>query len=212
MKRKLAFAAVVFAATAVALPAVADAHVEITTDAAPGSNGLVATKVFSENECKKQLKTVELLFPETPNLTVATPAAVTGWTNAVTMRAGTQAIASIRWTNDGTATGAGNFPLTIGPVPSGQSSLKFKAVDTCDDGKVFRWVQDGESSEFPAPVLRISGTGTQTPETSTETKVPVTTVAKKKSNDSSTGVVIGVVAASLVLIGAGVVMFRRSKK
>ena len=212
MKRKLAFAAALFTASVVALPAVAGAHVEITTNAAPGSDGLVVTKVFSENECKKQLKTVELLFPETPDLTVATPAAVSGWTNAVTMKAGTQAIASITWTNDGTATGDGNFPLSLGPVPSGASSLKFKALDTCDDGEVFRWVQDGESSEFPAPVLKIAGTGSQTPETSTETKVPVTTVAKKKSDDSSTGVVIGIVAASLVLIGAGVVMFRRSKK
>ena len=211
MKRKLAFAAVVFVATAVALPAVAGAHVEITTDAAPGSDGLVVTKVFSENECKKELKTVQILFPESPDLTVATPATVAGWTNAVTMKAGTQAIASITWTNDGTATGDGNFPLSIGPVPSGQASLKFKAVDTCDDGAVFRWVQDGESSEFPARVLTIAATGSQTPETSTETKVPVT-IAKKKSDDSSTGVVIGIVAASLVLIGAGVVMFRRSKK
>ena len=212
MKRKLAFAAVVFTAAVVTLPAVAGAHVEITTDASPGPDGLVATKVVSENECKKQLKTVELLVPETPGLTVATPAAVAGWTNAVTVKPGTQAIASITWTNDGTATGNGNFPLSIGPVPAGSSSLKFKALDTCDDGEVFRWVQDGESSEFPAPVLTIAGTGSQTPETSTETRVPVTTVAKKKSNDSSTGVVIGIVGASLVLIGAGIVMFRRSKK
>lgn len=212
MKRKLAFAAVVFAATAVALPAVAGAHVEITSDAAPGSDGLVATEVVSENECSNELKTVELLFPESPELTVATPAAVTGWTNAVTMKPGTQAIASITWTNDGTATGDGNFPLSIGPVPAGESTLKFKAIDTCDDGELFRWVQDGESSEFPAPVLTIAGADPQTSETSTETKVPVTTVTKKKSDDSSTGVVIGIVAASLVLIGAGIVMFRRSKK
>ncbi len=212
MKRKLAFAAVVFTATAVALPAAAGAHVEITTDAAAASDGLVATKVVSENECTKELKTVELVFPQTPDLTVATPAAVPGWTSAATMKPGTQAVASIIWTNDGTATGDGDFPLVIGPVPSGSSSLAFKAIDTCDDGKVFRWVQDGESSEFPAPVLTIAGADPQTPETSTETKVPVTTVTKKKSDDSSTGVVIGIVAASLVLIGAGIVMFRRSKK
>ncbi len=211
MNRKLAFAAVVFTAAVVALPAVAGAHVEVTADAPPASDGLVVTKVFSENECKQQLKTVELVFPETPALTVATPAEVTGWTHAVTKRPGGEAVASMTWTNDGTATGNGNFPLSIGPVPSGEASLKFKALDTCDDGQVFRWIQDGESSEFPAPVLALAANGSKTPETSTETKVPVT-APTKTSDDSSTVVIIGGVIVSLVLIGAGVVMFRRSKK
>ncbi len=211
MKRKLAFAAVVFTATVVALPAVAGAHVEVKADGAPGVDGVVAVTVASENECTNQLKSVQLVFPDTPALTVATPAEVTGWTHAVTKRSGGDAVASMTWTNDGTATGNGNFPLSIGPVPSGEASLKFKALDTCDDGQVFRWIQDGESSEFPAPVLALAANGSKTPETSTETKVPVTT-PKKKSDDTSTGVVIGVVAASLALVGAGVVMLRRSKK
>lgn len=210
MKRKLAFAATIITAALFALPAVAGAHVEIASDAAPGSDGLVATTVISENECQEELKTVELFFPESPDLTVATPAVVTGWTNAVTMKGATQAIASITWTNDGTATGDATFPLVIGPV-SGQSSLQFKAIDTCDDGEIYRWVQEGESAEFPAPVLEIAGTENQTPETSTETKVPVTTAAKKSDDSSSTGLIVGIVAASLVLVGAGVVMFRRSK-
>ena len=211
MNRKLAFAAIVFTTAVFALPAVAGAHVEVTADAPPAADGLVVTKVFSENECKQQLKTVELVFPEAPVLTVATPADVAGWTNAVTKRAGGDAVASIMWTNGGTATGDGNFSLSHGPVPAGEKSVKFKALDTCDDGAVFRWIQDGESSEFPAPVLDLASSGAKTPETSTDTKVPVTTT-KKKSGASSTGVVIGIVAASLVLIGAGVVMFRRSKK
>ena len=207
MNRKLALAAIVFTAAVVALPAVAGAHVEVTAAAPPASDGLVVTKVFSENECKQELKTVELVFPEAPALTVATPVEVTGWTHLVTKRNGGDAVASITWTNGGTATGDGNFPLSMGPVPAGEESVKFKALDTCDDGQVFRWIQDGESSEFPAPVLAL----TSTTETSTDTKVPVTTEGSG-SDSSSTGVVFGFVAASLVLIGAGVVMFRRSKK
>ena len=211
MNRKLAFAAIVFAAAVVALPAVAGAHVEVTADAPPGSDGLVVTKVFSENECKQELKTVELVFPEAPALMVATPDAVAGWTSAVTKRAGGDAVASITWTNDGTATGNATFPLSIGSVLAGEKSVKFKALDTCDDGQVFRWIQDGETSEFPAPVLTLASNGTKAPENNTDTKVPVTTEGSG-SDSSSTGVVFGFVAASLVLIGAGVVMFRRSKK
>ena len=211
MNRKLAFAAIVFTTAVVALPAVAGAHVAVTADAPPASDGLVITKVFSENECKQELKTVELVFPEAPALTVATPVEVTGWTHLVTKRPGGDAVASITWTNGGTATGNANLPLSIGPVPAGEKSVKFKALDTCDDGQVFRWIQDGETSEFPAPVLTLASNGTKAPETSTDTKVPVTT-AGSGSDSSSTGVVIGIVAASLVLIGAGIVMFRRSKK
>ncbi len=211
MNRKLAFAAVVFAAAVFALPAVAGAHIEVTADTPPASDGLVVTKVFSENECKHQLKTVDLVFPGSPALTVAAPADVVGWTHVVTKRSDGDAVASITWTNDGTATGNGTFPLSLGPVPAGEKSVKFKALDTCDDGEVFRWIQDGESSEFPAPVLDLASSGAKAPETSTGTKVPVTTT-NQKSDSGSTGVVIGIVAASLVLIGAGVVMFRRSKK
>lgn len=206
MTRKLALAAVVFVAALVALPAIAGAHVEITPEGTVSSDGTISASVVSENECKQELETVELVFPASPELTIATPTAVAGWTSAVATKPGSDVVTGVTWSNV-TGTGDGEFGIDLGPIPSSTGTIEFKAIDTCDDGEVFRWVQEGESSEFPAPVLDVAPSGAKDGTTST-TKVAVTT--KSKSSDSNTGIIIGIVAASVVLIGAGVVLFKRN--
>ena len=210
MTRKLALAATVFVAALVALPAIAGAHVEITPEGTVSADGTISTSVFAENECKNELKTVELVFPATPELTVATPTAVADWTVAVSRKPGSEVVTGVTWSNT-SGTGDGEFGIALGPIPTDAGPLEFKAIQTCDDGEVFRWVQKGESSEFPAPVLALAsadGTSSTTDGTSSTTNVPVTT--KAKSSDSNTAIIIGIVAASLLLIGAGVVLFKRN--
>ena len=201
------------AATAVlVVPATAFAHVEITAGSPPNSDDLLSAEVFSENECSGALSTLQVVFPETPALTIATPGAVDGWTSAVEKRAGSESVASVTWTNTAAVTGDSTFPIDLGSISGTDATIDFKALQTCSDGKVFRWIEKGENSEFPAPVLALDHSGHSghdaTPST---TKVAVTTT-KKSSDDSNTGVIVGVAAGAAVLLGIGAVLFLRSKK
>ena len=80
---------------------------------------------------------------------------VTGWTAAVTKGADGQSVSKIVWTNSGQVDGDGKFPVEIGTIPDGTKTVDFKALDTCDNGEVTRWIEPGENSEHPAPVLAI---------------------------------------------------------
>ena len=168
MIRKSMAALAVFSAALVLFPLVAAAHVEIEADGAP-DNGVVATTVSAENECPNngKLTDVELVFPASPALTTATPAAVTGWTAAVAKSADGQSVEKVIWTNTGQVDGDGTFPLEIGTVPTSAKAVDFKALDTCDNGEVTRWVEPGENSEHPAPVLALKAAGSDAGTTTT---------------------------------------------
>ena len=137
---------------------------------------IAATTISAENECANngKLTSVELDFPTSPALATATAGTVTGWTAQVTKLTGSDSIQKVTWTNTGQVTGDGTFPLQIGDVPAGTKSIHFKALDTCDDGEVTRWVEPGENSEHPAPVLAIKAVKSQT---------TTTTAAESSSSD-----------------------------
>jgi uncharacterized protein YcnI len=205
MIRKSLAALAVFAVALVVFPLVAAAHVEIESDSAP-ANGAVATTVSAENECANngKLTSVELDFPATPAMTTATPATVTGWTAAVTKKTGSESIEKVTWTNTANVGGDGTFPLEIGTVPTGTKSVEFKALDTCDDGEVTRWVEPGENSEHPAPVLAIKAV--KAPGTTT------TTAASSSSDDDNTGLIVGIVIAVVVVGGGAALLISRRKR
>lgn len=205
MIRKSLAALAVFSVALVVFPLVAAAHVEIESDGAP-ENGVVATTISAENECANngKLTSVELDFPASPALESATPGAVTGWTAEVTKKTGDASIEKVTWTNTGQVEGDGKFPLEIGTVPSGTRTVDFKALDTCDDGEVTRWVEPGEDSEHPAPVLAITAVkagGTTT-----------TTTASSSSDDDNTGLIVGIVIAVVVVGGGAALLLSRRNK
>jgi len=204
MIRKSMTAFALFASALVLLPAVAGAHVEIEADGAP-SNGAVTTTIKAENECANngKLTSVELVFPESPALDTATPGAVTGWTPEVTKKAGSASVEKVTWTNTGQVDGDGTFPLEIGTLPASTKAVNFKALDACDDGEVTRWVEPGENSEHPAPVLAIKAAAS---DTTTTTKA-----ADSKSDDDNTGLIVGIVAAVVVIGGGAAYLLTRKK-
>jgi len=198
-------ALVVFSAALILFPLVASAHVEIEPVNAP-VNGAVTTSVSAENECPNngKLTSVELDFPATPAITTATATPVTGWTAAVVKGADGKSVSKITWTNSGNVPGAGKFPIELATIPDGTTKVDFKALDTCDNGETTRWIEPGENSEHPAPVLTIKAvkaTGTTT-----------TTVASdSKSSDSNTGLIVGIIVA-VVVIGGGAAFFISRRK
>lgn len=214
--RKVGAAGALFAGLLLAATA-ASAHVEITADEPPGSDDVVLTSVLAENECSGAQQTVELVFPDTPDLTIATPTEIEGWTSAVIKRDGSEAAASIMWTNTAGVGGDGEFKVALGPITTDQEPIEFKALQTCADGEVFRWIESAADAEFPAPVLAIDHSGhTEHDHEPAEDSGPVeaepVTTKDTKSDDSSTGVIIGVVAGVIVLGGAGAVLIARRKK
>jgi len=146
MIRKPLAALAVFSVALFLFPLVASAHVEIEAEDAP-TNGVVATTIAAENECPDNgtLSSVELDFPATPALTAVTPAPVTGWSFVVTKGADGQSVSKIVWTNDGKVDGDGTFPVEMGTIPDGTTKVDFKALDTCDNGEVTRWVEPGSA-------------------------------------------------------------------
>jgi uncharacterized protein len=209
MIRKSIAALAVFSAALVLFPLVAAAHVEIEADGAP-VNGVVQATVSAENECPQngKLTNVELDFPASPRLTSVTPAAATGWTSAVTKGADGQAIEKIVWTNTGQVDGDGTFPMELGPIPAGQKTVDFKALDTCDNGEVTRWIEPGENSEHPAPVLELKSSAGSDNGTTTTTKA----ADKKSDDDSNTGLIVGIIVAVVVIGGGGAYLATRRKR
>jgi uncharacterized protein YcnI len=209
MIRKSFLALVVFATALVMLPAIASAHVEIEADGKPAADGNIKTTVSAENECANdgKLTNVQLVFPESPSLTVATAETVDGWTATVAKRAGSDAIETVTWVNSGQVDGNGTFPITLGAIPSGTKEVDFKALDTCEDGEVTRWVEPGENSEHPAPVLAISTSSSHSSGTTTTTKA-----ADSKSDDSNTGLIVGIIAAVVVVGGGAAFLLSRRRK
>jgi uncharacterized protein len=199
-------ALVVFASALVLFPLVAGAHVEIEADGAP-DNGLVATTIAAENECPNngKLTNVELVFPDSPALTTATATEVTGWTAVVTKRSGSENVEKVTWTNTDSVDGDGTFPLEIGTVPASATSVDFKALDTCDNGEVTRWVDPGEDSEHPAPVLALKASDGGSTTTTTEA------ADSKSDDDSNTGLIVGIVAAVVVVGGGAAFLLTRKK-
>jgi periplasmic copper chaperone A len=76
----------------------------------------------------------------------------------------TEVVTSVTWTADpGTRIGPGEFaefPLSLGPLPTGVDQLVLPAVQTYDDGEVVAWDQppaaDGSEPERPAPVVALT--------------------------------------------------------
>ena len=204
MIRKSMAALAVFSAALFLFPLIAGAHVEIESDGAP-SNGIVTATVSAENECPNngKLTAVELSFPATPAMTTATPDAVTGWTAEVTKKSGGQDIEKVVWTNTGQVDGAGTFPVELGPIPSGTKTVGFKALDTCDNGETTRWIEPGENSEHPAPVLAIKAVSGGTTTT--------TAASDSKSDDDNTGLIVGIIVAVVVIGGGAAFLVMRRK-
>ncbi len=214
MIRKALLASLAFGVALVALPAIAGAHTEITTEGKLSADGTIAATIHVEEECPAP-GTVkdELVFPASPVLDNVTAGPVTGWTAQVEKDPTTGAVSKITWTGT-PAAGAKEilFPVTFGTIPASTDSIVFTSVQTCADGSVTRWVDPipagGPEPEHPTPVLELTA---NKPADSTSSTTAAATTTKKSSDDSSTGVIIGIIAA-VVVVGGGVALYARSKK
>ncbi|MCF7551886.1 YcnI family protein [Pseudonocardia sp. WMMC193] len=76
----------------------------------------------------------------------------------------TEAVTAVTWTaQPGTRIGPGqyvDFPLSVGPLPTGVDEIVLPAVQTYDDGRVVSWdqptVAGAEEPEHPAPTVTLT--------------------------------------------------------
>ncbi|MFE5723989.1 DUF1775 domain-containing protein [Streptomyces erythrochromogenes] len=128
------------------------------------------------------------------------------------------------------------YSITVRQLPD-EKSLAFKTLETYSDGKVSRWIEvpaDGEKVDNPAPVLKLKAaapgakpiapspspsptpSGAPSPEQSAAPSAPAASASAQATNaeeaGSSTGATVGVIAAVLLLVGAGTFWWvRRSR-
>lgn len=164
------------AATATVLGAApAFAHVTAQPgDAAQGSYSVVSMRVPNESDTAGTVR-LEVTLPADHPLSSVRTTPVPGWTATMTKaavnppvqvgeRTVSEAVRTVTWTADpGTRIGPGEFlefPLSLGPLPTGVDEIALPAVQTYDDGEVVAWDQpmnpDGSEPERPAPTLTLT--------------------------------------------------------
>ncbi len=167
--------AVVAGAGVVALAGPASAHVTVQPSSAPkGGYGTISFKVPNEEENADTTK-LQVFFPTDRPLASVAVQPVPGWTATVTkVRLAhpittddgqvTEAVASITWSGGRIAPGQfQQFPVSMGPLPTGAASLTFKALQTYGKDQVVRWIDvarpGAAAPAHPAPVLTLTAVG-----------------------------------------------------
>lgn len=204
------------------------AHAEVTAsdDRALAENVTLSFTSEAESDASG-IKELKIVLPAgiTPDAVVLKEAPE-GWTFSSTADG---------YTLGGTALKTGEdakYSVVVKQLPDAKS-LAFKTVETYGDGKISRWIEvpsGGQKVDNPAPVLDLkpaapgakllapsptpsaapsSASPTPSPEPSVATSPPSTT--EEKDEGSSTGGIIGIIAAVVVIgAGAGVWFKRRS--
>jgi uncharacterized protein YcnI len=178
IRRALRLATVLsVAATAAVVVGAAPAFAHVTAqpgDAAQGSYSVVSLRVPNESDTAGTVK-LEVTLPADHPLSSVRTTPVAGWTATMTKaavnppvqvgeRTVSEAVRTVTWTaNPGTRIGPGEFlefPLSLGPLPTGVDQIALPAVQTYDDGEVVAWNQpmnpDGSEPERPAPTLTLT--------------------------------------------------------
>ncbi len=211
-------------AIVVVTPLAAAAHVTIDPSSAePGAYTVVTVKVPNES-ATASTSAVELRLPADTPFASVRYVPVPGWTVAMTTeqlpepatvgeREISEAVTSVVWTaSPGAEIGDGQlqqFELSLGPVPD-VDAITFPAIQTYTDGDVVEWIEEGEDSERPAPVLDIAATSTdddgQTDEGSPSSGAAASGTTAMRSDDvvartlGAGGLVLGAIALVLALV------------
>lgn len=176
-RRALRVGTVVAATTAVTLVGAAPALAHVTAQpgtAEQGGYAVIALRVPTESDTAGTVS-LQVTLPTDHPITSVRTTPRPGWTATVTKapldppvevhgRTISEAVRTVTWTADpGVRIGPGefaDFPLSLGPLPTGTDRLLLPAVQTYDDGEVVAWDQppaaDGSEPERPAPLVTLT--------------------------------------------------------
>jgi uncharacterized protein len=199
MRKRLALA---IAASALAFPAAAQAHVTVQPNtAAAGSFTVFDVRVPNEEDAANTTK-VDVQFP--PGFAEVSYQPVPGWkvrvikgklAKPVKTDDGlvTDEVRRMIWTGGKIAPGQfTDFPISVQVPGKNGQSLTFKALQTYSNGKVVRWIGP-ESSDTPAPTVKLAAAATPA-----ATK-PVAATTSSSSSDSGDSASKGLGIAALIV-------------
>ncbi|NMI02180.1 YcnI family protein [Pseudonocardia acidicola] len=164
-------------ATGAVLLGAAPAFAHVTAqpgEAAQGSYSVISMRVPNESDTAGTVK-LEVTLPTDHPITSVRTTPMPGWTATVTktplnppvQTAGTtvtEAVTSVTWTaQPGTRIGPGqfvDFPLSLGPLPTGTDTLVLPATQTYDNGQVVAWNEPttpgAAEPQHPAPAVTLT--------------------------------------------------------
>jgi periplasmic copper chaperone A len=216
-RRALRLSTVLSVAATAAVLGAAPAFAHVTAqpgEAAQGGYSVVSLRVPNESDTAGTVK-LEVTLPADHPLSSVRTTPVPGWTATMTKaavnppvqvgeRMVSEAVRTVTWTaNPGTRIGPGEFvefPLSVGPLPTGVEEIALPAVQTYDDGEIVAWDQpmnpDGSEPERPAPTLAL------TPATGDEHAGPTDTTAQELRAADGTDSTARWLAGAGLLVGA----------
>ena len=203
------------------------AHVD--ADPVAVQAGTSATVGFTVLHGCESSPTIELDFKIPSGVTDIKPVDKAGWTGAVSGE-------TVTFTGGPLAADVEEtFSMTF-TAPAAAGTIRFPLIQKCQVGEL-DWIEiaaEGQAEpEHPAPALNVTvgpptaeeltpvpdatdapaPTGSDVSSSGTETAVPVTVTAPapaKSSDSSHTGLIVGIVAAAVVVLGGGAALnFRR---
>jgi periplasmic copper chaperone A len=217
MRRHLTTTILGAAVVAMALPALAAAHVTVQPGEAPAKGFVVENvRVPTEEENASTTK-VSVQFP--PGFAEVSYEPVPGWrvkvvktklAQPITTDEGdklTEQVSRITWSGGKIAPGQfQDFPVSLQMPDKAGSTLTFKAIQTYDNGKVVRWIGP-PNGDSPAPQVKVtaaeSDSGSATPAADTG--------SSDSSDDSNTLALVALIVAALALLVGGAALLGRRR-
>jgi uncharacterized protein YcnI len=172
---------------ALAAPAVASAHIQVTPAVvAPGDPVKFTVTVPGESDAETTKVDLKLPADLLPFSYAETP----GWKRELIM-ASNGAVDRVIWTGRIPKDGFVEFSFLAG-TPEKPGELQFKALQTYSDGKTVRWI-GARDAEQPAPVVKVeagaprqnAGGESEAPAAASATPAPSATAAAPVAEDDS---------------------------
>lgn len=211
-----------------AVPALA--HITVTPDSAPAGSAAVLTFHVPNEEATADTTGVSVKIPTDHPIVDLLVKPVPGWSIAVkTITLAkpvvtddgkfTQAVSEVTWSGGKIVPGQfQDFSVSADPLPTGVSSVAFKALQTYSNGDVVRWIDlaaPGQAQPaHPAPVLALTGATTSAAHSAGTTSTTAVSDAPASSSAGSDGTarvlaIAALVAGLLALAVAGAGLWRR---
>lgn len=148
------------------------AHITVTPDSVPAGSGAVLTFHVPNEESKAGTVKVDVQIPTDHPIAQLLVQPLPGWTFKVkTVKLAkpivtddgsfSSAVSEVIWSGGKILPGQfQNFQISADPMPTGESQVTFKAIQTYSNGDVVRWIdlpQPGQPEpDHPAPIISLT--------------------------------------------------------
>lgn len=196
------------------------AHITVSPDSVPAGSTTVLTFHVPNEEAKADTVKVDVQIPINHPIAQLLVQPVPGWTftvKTVTLAkpivtddgSFSQAVSEVIWSGGRILPGQfQSFTISADPMPTGESQVAFKAIQTYSNGDVVRWIdlqQPGQPEpDHPAPVVTLTTTTAAAPaSTGHASAAPASSGTDALSRALGVaGLIVGLLACLLVLMVA----------